>query len=105
MKLFILLFGFLNVANADINKCVVDGKTLYQQAPCPTDESQRTISDKTFTKSLSLDGLREAISKDQHAKESEENKTTDKERASREKRKMITHKFLMQKSKIQRIDN
>ena len=70
MRLFILLYGFLSIANADINKCIVDGKTLYQQAPCPTDESQRTISDKTFSGDFSTDGVRAAIAKDeQRAKE------------------------------------
>ena len=72
MRLFILLFSFLSTANADINKCVVDGKTLYQQAPCPTDESQRTISDKTFSGDFSTDGVRAAIAKDQRAKEQRE---------------------------------
>lgn len=107
MKLFILLLSFLSTANADINKCVVDGKTLYQQAPCPTDESQRTISDKTFTKSLSLAGVRAAIAKNQDAKDTEEkeNNTSDEERAARDKRDMINHKILMQKANIQRIDN
>jgi len=68
MKLFILLLLFSGISNAEINKCIVNGKTLYQQTPCPTIKSKRTMSNKTFSGNFSTDGLRAVIAKEKLAK-------------------------------------
>ncbi|MEB8434035.1 hypothetical protein OO007_17480 [Cocleimonas sp. KMM 6892] len=37
--LFALLNILPNIATAQINKCTIDGKTIYQSAPCPVSET------------------------------------------------------------------
>lgn len=50
-------------------KCVVDGKTSYQSSPCVIEDSERSISDKTFTNGLNTESVRTQIMIDQAIKE------------------------------------
>jgi hypothetical protein len=39
MMVFFLLNTLPNIAVAQINKCTIDGKIIYQSAPCPVSET------------------------------------------------------------------
>jgi len=66
MKYFLMALLLSTNVSARMNKCVVDGKTSYQSAPCSTAESERVISDKSFTNGMSTDGLRKEIARNTH---------------------------------------